>query len=380
MRVAIFGESNYLSQLRDALQKNPTYFGDEIEFACVIQSPPQYKQICANPFSDLRSIQPRTVVDVYQRGLIDAVVTVYHGANRDQPLFFEIQNMIRYFKLNGIKRIAVLDCWYTLKLKWLDPRKFFLSYIETSVIDGCNLNCRGCVDFSSLFSRDEIYDLNKFERDLKDLSEKIDLSILRLLGGEPLLLKNLDEYLRIARRYFPQTNIAIVTNGLLIPTLSDKIFDAIRETESIISISEYPPTTKIKSKIIDTLEKNKVLFQIDGVVREFRVFIRNKSTRSNPHESIKHCMSSCCYFLSDGKLHKCQTDALAYRYAERFPNDSVCPPPPSSIPIDSPNFLELLDYVMQPWNVIPMCEFCSDENVFVPWRIENHPTSDDWKS
>lgn len=374
MRVAILGESSYLLQLQDELDKNPKVLGEEIEFACVIV-PPNLRQECANPFSNLKSIQPRTVIDIYQRGCIDAVVLVY--ASRSQPLFFEIQNMIRYFKINSMDRIAIIDIWYILKLKWLDRHKFFLPYVETNVADGCNLNCRGCVDFSSLFSRDEFYALNKFERDLKNLSERVDLSVFRLLGGEPFLLKNLDEYLRIARRYFSQTNIVIVTNGLLIPTLKDKIFDAIRENQIVIDISEYPPTKKIKDKIVNILQQNKVLFRISEEFREFRVFIRNKPTRSNPYKSIKYCTSACCYFLRDGKLHKCQTDALAYRFKERFPDEDV--PHDCGIPIDSPNFLELLDFLIQTQNVIPMCEFCSDENIFVPWRVENNPTAEDWK-
>ena len=285
--------------------------------------------------------------------------------------------MIRYLKINGVKKIATVSGWLGVNLMWLDPRKFFLSYIETGIVDWCNLNCKGCSNFSSLFHRDEVYALDKFENDLKNLSQKIDLQIFRLMGGEPFLLKNLDEYLRISRKYFPQTRIVIVTNGLLIPSVEQKIFDAIKKYSIAIGISEYPPTTKIRDKISATLESQNINFRFDVFVRWFRSFVRDKLERSNPHESIKHCMSSCCYFLRDGKLHKCQTDALAYRFKERFPDEDV--PHDCGIPIDSPNFLELLDFLIQTQNVIPMCEFCSDENIFVPWRVENNPTADDWK-
>ena len=72
---------------------------------------------------------------------------------------------------------------------------------------------------------------------------------LSLLGGEPFESSDICKYIVETRRILPNTMIQIVTNGLLIPTLSKDILDAIRENDIVVSISEYKPTHKIIDRI-----------------------------------------------------------------------------------------------------------------------------------
>ena len=77
----------------------------------------------------------------------------------------------------------------------------------------CNLNCWGCDNFSPL--SEECYaDLNIFAKDIACLSKflKNRVSRIELLGGEPLLHPNIENFLPIARMAFPETPIKIVTN------------------------------------------------------------------------------------------------------------------------------------------------------------------------
>lgn len=89
-----------------------------------------------------------------------------------------------------------------------------IHYIETHITEACNLKCRGCSHFS-VFAKPKHKDIEEFRREFERLHELGEIQIIRLMGGEPLLNPNFMDYLRIARQYFPNSTISLVTNGLL---------------------------------------------------------------------------------------------------------------------------------------------------------------------
>ena len=107
--------------------------------------------------------------------------------------------------------------WYILS----GEKNRVIPRIEVNLIDACNLKCKGCTHFSSIFKKDSVYDLSEFKNDLMQLRKVGQMIRLRLLGGEPFLLSNLDEYITIARDIYSETDIEIVTNGLLIPKIDE---------------------------------------------------------------------------------------------------------------------------------------------------------------
>lgn len=291
--------------------------------------------------------------------------------------------LIRNFKLNRVNLFMLVNypigSFFTTSLVKLHSHKFFLEYIETHVVDYCNLNCRSCGHMASLFSKNDFYKLDEFRRDMRQLSYHIDLAVLRLLGGEPFLAKNLDEYVKISREYFPQSMIVIVTNGLLIPTIDKKILTAIRENQVVVEITQYPPTTKMMDRISQTLNDNGVIHFFGAPIKDFMMrFIRGKEDQKyNPIQSMKLCESRYCHFLRNGKLYKCPGDALMYKWKETFPGRGRnALPDEMGVDIFSENFLELLQHVID--YPIRLCETCPISKPIEPWRVENNPTADDW--
>lgn len=328
---------------------------------------------------NFQSVDEFEAIKLYRKREIDGIVLTFpRNTGFDRNL---MDYLMRTFKLHGVEKLIMLVNypWGQVQVSTLmdlQPDRFFLEYIETHLIDGCNLNCRSCGHFASLFSKDEVYPLDEFHRDMRRLSHTIDLAILRMMGGEPFLLKNLDEYVKIARRYFPRSILLLVSNGLLIPSTDPKIFRAIRENNIVIDVTEYPPTTKIKDQIARTLTENQVKFLFGGKVEEFRAsFLRDKLL-FNPFESMKNCSSRYCFFLRHGKMYKCPSDALNYKFAQRFPAHSKHLPPSSGIDLFDANFLEHLQHII--YYPVQTCEICPSKRPLEPWRIENNPTADDW--
>ena len=61
----------------------------------------------------------------------------------------------------------------------------------------CNLSCDGCNANSPYFSNPNIYEIDKFENDIKYLSKYLYSNVVYIVGGEPLYLQNLEQYIDI---------------------------------------------------------------------------------------------------------------------------------------------------------------------------------------
>jgi ABC-2 type transport system ATP-binding protein len=95
-----------------------------------------------------------------------------------------VQNI--YFRLSG------------RKMRWSALR------FEIHLTDKCNLNCAGCLHFSSLCDEADFLDISEYEKDLQRISQLTEGKIadIRILGGEPLLHPEVNVFLELTRKYF----------------------------------------------------------------------------------------------------------------------------------------------------------------------------------
>ena len=281
--------------------------------------------------------------------------------------------LLKHCKLNGIKKVAVVGKpSNNYELYWTDEGKIYIPYIETNLIDGCNLSCKGCTHFANLFSVKEICPLETFKRDMRKISEVADLTEIHLIGGEPLLLKNLDDYIEVARHFLPKSRIEVGTNALLIPNTAQKIFDSIRNNNIVLNISGYPPTMKNFDKIKSILDANKISYMINRVVKDFSA---NMSTNSNhdPAKSVAACSSKLCRFLRDGKIYKCPIDGFSFRLAEKFKIKNI--PAPTYADLFAPNFAFMFYKLNE---AVEMCYWCAEQSRQFDWEQSTNPKLSDW--
>ena len=284
------------------------------------------------------------------------------------------KNIVQFCKFYSIPRVYVIVNWPGFNNAYLlDPSKAYICYLETNMVDSCNLNCKNCAHFSSLFRKDEVYPLEDFERDICQLSKQCDVMIFRLLGGEPLLLKNLDEYLKIARNYFPKTNLRIVTNGLLIQSLTKRVLKAIKENNFIVDITPYAPTRKIIHVINEILTSYRIPFWFDEFFKDEFVSFLTLHPGNNTAKSRVACGNDVCRFLRNGKIYKCPVDALKYRYEEKFGIEGL--PAATGIDIYAPNFPSLIRMLD---GDVEMCGWCAEQHREISWQPTNNPKIEDW--
>lgn len=251
----------------------------------------------------------------------------------------------------------------------------FLPRIEVNLIDACNLKCRGCTHFSSIFKNDSVYPIRDYKRDLLQLRKVGQILRLRLLGGEPFLLENLDEYIMITREIFPKTDIEIVTNGLLIPNISHRIVSAMNLNDVSIAISPYRPTLKMKKQIVERLDKHKITWHFEG--EEISWFSRNMTLEDthDPKFSNAKCSSAACTFLRKGKLYKCPLEGMINDFNNYYGLDEVHEGGISVFEDENILYGKTVEYALNP---IDMCKYCAEEPESIPWSVEANPSLEDW--
>lgn len=198
-----------------------------------------------------------------------------------------------------------------------------IDYIEIEITEFCNLNCKGCCDFSNLAKEKNFYDIDEFTKDMKRITEIFSsVNKIRLMGGEPLLNPELTEYIKVTRELFPLSDIRIVSNGLLIPKLDTGTLAVIKEADCKFDISNYPPTRKMFTQIKAKLESAGIEYDL-GFPMNF--FFRNilEHPSDDPAPAFNNCIFTHCHMLSHGKLSPCSyahcTGRLNAEYGFDYP-------------------------------------------------------------
>ena len=229
-------------------------------------------------------------------------------------------------KETGCKNVSVLipdNGFRTEEPIRIDVSKPRLNYMETEISRRCNLNCRGCCDFIQLAGDEPpFYDPDAFIQDLSQLKTKFwGVEKIRLMGGEPLLIKEIDAYAEQTRRIFPDADIRIVTNGLMIPTLSSETLAKLKKLGVSFDISNYPPTRHKRKEIAGTLRHAGVSYDFGPPIR---CFLKNISEQpaEDPKPSFDNCLFTHCHMMNQGGiLTPCSFAYCIRRFNRRFGAD-----------------------------------------------------------
>lgn len=251
--------------------------------------------------------------------------------------------------------------------------KPILYSLETNIVDDCNLNCRGCSHFSNLFKRGDKVSFEEFANDLKKLAENTYIYSFFLLGGEALLNPKIIDYIELSRALLPETEIELISNGLLIPQQKQEFFDCCRDNDIVISISGYEPSLKIKSNIIKVLEKNNVKYSFRKIVKDFGKNI-DLSGQNDPKTAMDSCRESDCHFFRKGRLYKCPFEALGNRFFTYFNLDIKLE---GGIDIYSKEINWSREVKKINENPVDSCKYCGKEER-ISWCVANDPGIEDW--
>jgi organic radical activating enzyme len=247
--------------------------------------------------------------------------------------------------------------------------KATLTSVVISLVEHCNLRCRGC-DHCAPLAEETFLDVKVFEKDMHRLAELSggDVGVIKLMGGEPLLHPDIHNFTKIARRYFQESRIEITTNGILLIKQQDSFWENCHNNNITIVATKYP--LKIKWDVIkDKAKSHKVLFEYYGnsekeLKTSYHIPFDINGTRDTAENFVQCFHANNCRELYHGRLYTCTVLPHAKHFVRVFDiklNECSA----DSIDIyDAKNMTEILEFLAKP---IPFCRYCN-----VPARTWGH--------
>lgn len=311
---------------------------------------------------------------------IDTLLLAFSGAEKSARAFLQ-NNKGKRMEI-GILSPHILKTNFSFDSNLLKDRhivwiesidKPYLNQLQVNLEDDCNLNCKGCSHYANLFPKDSHLNYESFCKDLKKLSENLFIMNFQMLGGEPLLNKDIVEYMKAVRKHLPITNIFIVSNGLLICKQNEAFFEACKKYDINFTITGYRPTINILDEIKHILNDHGINYNI---IEDQFSFGKNLDLEggADPKIAYRNCRQSNCHFIRDGKLYKCPFSALANTLFNHY-----------DLPIRFNGGIDIYDKDLVWKDVaydleekcIDECRYCGPEETF-SWEVQSNPEIADW--
>ncbi len=177
---------------------------------------------------------------------------------------------------------------------------------EANIASHCNLNCQYCDQWAP-FWVPAFLPLDGFARDLERLSKVLWVEEFKILGGEPLLNPQLPAFIKAIQDTRIAGSISLVTNGLLLPRMSDQIWQDI----DILRISLYPGV-RMRMSLHDISERARMhdvkVFVQDHIRHPFR--LTGINSRNTDRRLVQFLYDTCddrrgCNTIHRGRFYTC---------------------------------------------------------------------------
>ena len=258
----------------------------------------------------------------------------------------------------------------------IDQTKPRIKQFDVNLVDHCNMKCKGCLRLSNLVSEPFFANFDRMIMDwerIKDLFWGVER--LKLMGGEPMLSPVLCDYIKEARRIFPDADIMVTTNALLINDKCQDLFKTMRENYVFFDISLYSPMEKNICKVEDILQSEGVWYFINHSKGNFYKVMSTKP-EYDMDEAYEKCTAKNCHHLREGKISVCSRPQYVHIMNEKYG---------TSIPTGD-GVWDIYELNMDSWELdaklskgFEACKYCAPPVEF-EWTRADEKTArmDDW--
>lgn len=232
--------------------------------------------------------------------------------------------------------------------------------LEIFLTQHCNLSCQGC-SASSPFAKEQFASLNDFEISLQKLRSVLRPDRVTLLGGEPLLHPQIEDFIKIARDARMFNKIMVTTNGLQLKKASSSFWNSVDGIE----ISLYPANQRF------ILENSSHFLEMAQNTKTELIFYP-KSTFNHilfsskvPAELIAPIFKKCYYknfthALHKSRIYRCAPSVFNHNYLSHFTDYQDYSSEQDYFEIEeSKNLIEDLNRFLNSPVPLRACSFCA---------------------
>ncbi len=236
-----------------------------------------------------------------------------------------------------------------------------IRYIEFHISDSCNLNCQGCIHFSSLVPPGSLVSFSEVENDLRRLKKIVEhIEIIRVMGGEPLLNPEWQRYITLVREIYPYTDLRLATNGLLVGKLTDYDYDFLRQMDVRVDITPYKPLFGKVEEIVKRLNEASVRIHMTAPAFSFRSCLR-LSGGIDASMNRATC-GARCFNVYKGHMAPCPIMMYIKSFNQYF-NTAL----PEEQPVDLSESMSFETFIKKMYQPMRLCAYC-DQSQPRPWE------------
>lgn len=382
IKAIILGHNVYASYMKQFIDRGYNriineYGGEEIEPVAYWD----YFGSVASSDEDLPVLTHELVRDYFVNGNAEILIVpqeCYVGLNDYLTAFFLVG-----IDLGNVYIAKSLDRPFSSKDEIIDMFTPYyscgtLSYLEFHVADHCNLNCANCEHYSGLVKEPVFPVFEKFSKDIHQLRKYVDtIGLIRILGGEPLLNPQIEDYIKLVSEVYPESVIRVVTNALLLKSMPDSFFETLNSCHegSGVHISLYPVMKDHIDPVISLLEEKGTTYVVSTVIDTFRK--QQSLVPADDKELTQkytHCYQKGCVNLYDGKLASCflpfTTKYFNAYFDKNLPEDGAVDLYEEGLTIE-----KIMHRLSTPFE---RCRYCR-KPVEQPWHVIHEPSIlEDW--
>ncbi len=204
-------------------------------------------------------------------------------------------------------------------LRW--HNRCVLSKIDTVITSRCTLKCQNCNMFIGHVNTPQDMDFGSLRRNFDTFFASVDFVYeYTLLGGEPLLHKNLTEIIVYLGECYGDRigRINLISNGTVLP--NDEMLQTLKRYQVTVHISDYTCSLHYDDKlktVAETLAKEGIeYYVIPNNTWKDVVYPQLTYTAKNPREHMMICGHST-HSVNNGRLYWCDP-AFAAEYFTGF--------------------------------------------------------------
>lgn len=283
-----------------------------------------------------------------------------------------------------------------------------LKYAEINITNVCNYSCTHCQSLNNYaFKGHQRW--TEYKEQYVRLSEKLDIDQIQIIGGEPTLNPEFEEWVLGISTLWPATKLQIATNGSRLDKLTEKIYKILLKHNGTVWItchdkqlydsfvefskmfldeivsdtyadnvknydwkheyekSKTDPSVKLKTVSRTLIDKNGVEIILDwsqsfvpSVIDLLNDHYLTMQFNSDPKQAHDICYFKTCHQINKGKLYKCPLVSVLPDFLDQFDvsmsdDDRLLAYSYQPMSADENNISQFVNAINEP---IPQCKFC----------------------
>ncbi len=192
--------------------------------------------------------------------------------------------------------------------------KLVIGHVEVVVTERCTLKCKDCANLMQYYLYPENLNIYEIINSFDNFMDSIDVLLeMRILGGEPFIVKELGNFINHYINNDKIKRISIYTNSTILP--AEETIAILKNDKIAVHMSDYGAYSRNLIKLQAKLEMEKINYYIHKYSdwNDLGTLKERDYTLQTIRRIYSECMMSKCYTFYRGKLYLCPRSAHGER-------------------------------------------------------------------